>query len=509
MSDDERARSGRPRPLFNLAEVAAITRGRIVDGRAEELAGVVVTGVEVDSRFVRAGDLFGALAGERVDGHSFVARALDAGAVAALVTRDPGPKAHRTGRRLLTVPDVVKALGQLAKHHRDRFSLPIVAVTGSVGKTTTKDLIASVLGSSRRVLANRGNLNTDIGLPLTLFELGPEHQVACLEMGMRGAGEIARLAELARPVVGVITNVGPVHIELLGSVPAIARAKEELLWALPREGTAILNGDDPILAGLAKGHRSRLARVIIYGLDQPADLSAEELESLPDGGMSFGVVHEGLALGRFSVPLAGRHSALNALAALAVGLSLGLDPEAMRAGLARPRLSAMRQEIIDRGGVRVINDAYNAGPASMTASLELLTGTRAGRGGRAVAVLGDMLELGELTEAAHRDLGRATAAAGLDYVIAVGPRSATLAEEARRGLGEGKVTHFDPGVADPNREAAALALRLLQPGDTVLVKASRGMKFEEIVGRLLAGLERGGPKQREAGPKRRKGGGNQ
>jgi UDP-N-acetylmuramoyl-tripeptide--D-alanyl-D-alanine ligase len=444
--------------------------------------------VEVDSRQVRPGDLFCALPGERVDGHSFVGRALEAGALAALVARDPGCPVP-SGRQLLEVPDVREALGQLARHHRDRYAIPVIGVTGSVGKTTTKDLIASALGSTLRVLANRGNLNTDIGLPLSLFELGPEHEIVCLEMSMRGPGEVARLAALARPSSGVITNVGPAHIEWLGSLQAIATAKEELLWALPPDGSAVLNADDPIVSAMAPRHRGRLARVVTYGLDRPADVSAAGLDPASEAGARFLVTAFGTELGPFTVPLAGKHSVLNALAAVAVALLHGVNPEAIRSGLARPRLSGLRQEVTAVGGVTVVNDAYNAGPASMAASVELLVAWRARRGGRAVAVLGDMLELGGLSEAAHRDLGRALARAGIDHLIAVGPLSAVLSEAARQGgLGEDRVQHFSgqPGAGNP--EAAEAALRAVRPGDTVLVKASRGMKFEEIADRLVSGL---------------------
>ncbi len=518
MTSDERRRTGPIRPLFSLAEAATVSGARIEPGadacaRAEKVA---ITGVEVDSRHVRPGDLFCALPGERVDGHSFVGRAFASGAVAALVSRDPGLRPP-PDRALLYVGDTLKGLADLARHHRDRFGLPVLAVTGSVGKTTTKDLIASALGAALTVLANPGNLNTDIGLPLTLFELGPEHQVACLEMGMRGPGEIARLAGLARPTAGVITNVGPVHVELLGSVEAIARAKEELLWALPPGGAAILNADDAIVAGMAGRHRGRLATIVTYGLDPSADVGATDLEADPSGEITTFRVHvAGADLGIFSVPLAGRHSVSDALAAVAAGLHFGLDPEAIKRGLASPRLSAMRQEVISVAGVRVINDAYNAGPASMAASVDFLVSAGKARSGKTIAILGDMLELGQLSEKAHRDLGRLVAAAGVDYLATVGPRSAALAEEAvRAGLELGRVRHFGAGPVEgengrpggagsPNAAAAAWALGLVGPGDTILVKASRGMKFEEIAGRLVEGLRRN--ESAGAAPRRGRGG---
>lgn len=509
MAADERRRTGPIRPLFSLAEAVAVTGARLATGPGYTGAPstgpgeVVITGVEVDSRRVRTGDLFCALPGERVDGHDFVGRAFAGGAVAALVSRDPGLR-PAPDRALLYAGDTLKGLADLARYHRDRFELPVLAVTGSVGKTTTKDLIASTLGTTLKVLANPGNLNTDIGLPLTLFELGPEHQVACLEMGMRGPGEITHLAALARPTVGVITNVGPVHLELLGSIEAIARAKEELLWALPPGGTGILNADDGIVAGMAERHRGRLATLVTYGLGPGADVGATDLHPDSSGETTtFRVRVAGADLGAFVVPLAGRHSVLDALAAVAAGLHFGLDSEAIKRGLASPSLSAMRQETTDAAGVRVINDAYNAGPASMAASVELLASVGKARGGKVIAVLGDMLELGGLAEKAHRDLGRLVAEAGVGYLVAVGPRSAAVAEEAvRAGLAPDRVFRLDQG--SPNAAAAELALGLAGPGDTVLVKASRGMKFEEIAGRLLEGLLR--RESAGAAPRRGRGG---
>lgn len=505
MAGEDRARTGPVRPLFTVAEVAewtgaglettGETAGSPLAATAVAVAAApdatVLSGVEVDSRFVRPGDLFCALPGERVDGHAFVGRAFAAGALAALVARRPGGPLP-AGGWLLYVGDPLSSLGELARRRRNRFSLPVIGVTGSVGKTTTKDLIAAALGTSRTVLANRGNLNTDIGLPLTIFELGPEHEIACLELAMRGPGEITRLAAIAQPSTGVITNIGPVHIELLGSVEAIARAKEELLDALPGSGAAVLNADDPRVLAMAERHRPRLARVLTYGLERAADVVATEVRATGFGESVFKVVLCGTArdlapdpdLGEFTIPLGGRHTVSDALAAVGCGLLHGAPPDAIRAGLARPVLSAMRQETTEVAGVRVINDAYNAGPASMAASIGLLAETRARRGGRAIAVLGDMLELGPLTEPAHREAGRLAARAGLDRLVAVGPKAALLAEEASlAGLGRARVSHHLDRA-----EVADVLLRLVEPGDTVLIKASRGMGLEEVAGRLIAGL---------------------
>lgn len=500
MGGDERRRTGRARPLFTAAEVASHTGGRPVPGPGGSgTLNSVITGVEADSRYIRPGDLFCALPGERVDGHDFVGQAFRAGALAALVSRVPIPAPPEVGL-LIVVPDVLAALAELARRHLARFPVRVIGVTGSVGKTTTKDLITAALTTSFSVIANRGNLNTDIGLPLTIFEVGPEHELACLEMGMRGPGEIARLAALARPETGVLTNIGPVHIELLGSIEAIARAKEELLWELPGNGSAVLNADDPLVARAAEAHRSRLARVLTYGLDQPADVTASSFANRGPAGAAFNVVLSGVArdlargpdLTGFSIPLAGRHSVSNALAAVACGLLYGAPPEAMRSGLAAARLSPMRQETVTAAGVRVINDAYNAGPASMAAAIELLAHHE--RRGRAIAFLGDMLELGDLSEAAHREIGRVVAGSGIDYLFAVGSRSAATIDEAlKAGFPPARAGHFTETSA-----AVEAVLEAARPGDVVLVKASRGIRLEDAVSSIIAGLK--ARERSDAGP---------
>lgn len=493
MTTEERSRTGPPRSLFTVREAARITGARIapVSGVSDP-EGAVVTGIEVDSRHIRPGDLFCALGGERVDGHDFVGRAFEAGAVAALVSR-PVPVEGPTAGPLLVVDDVLGALTGLARHHLSRFRVPVIAITGSVGKTTTKDMIAAALAPTMNVLASRGNLNTDVGLPLTLVELGPEHEVACLEMGMRGGGQIAALAALARPETGVITNIGPVHIELLGSLEAIAAAKEELLWALSPEGVAVLNADDPLLVRAAEVHRGRLAGVITYGLDRPASVLASAVEA-SGSGMSFDVVLSGPvrelagtgAMPRLRLPLGGRHAVQNALAAVACGLLYGASPESIRQGLARVKLSGMRQELTTVAGVLVINDTYNAAPASMTASLELLA--QYARGGRTIALLGDMLELGDLSGEAHLEVGRTVARLGIGLLVTVGTRSEGIVRGAAgAGMPRDRISAFE-SVA----EAAQAVVGAARAGDAVLVKASRGMRLEAATEIIVSGLrERG------------------
>ncbi|MDK2784155.1 MAG: UDP-N-acetylmuramoyl-tripeptide--D-alanyl-D-alanine ligase [Bacillota bacterium] len=454
---------------MTAAEVARVTNGRL-KGDPE----AIITGVASDSRRVRSGDLFVAIRGERVDGHTFVPAVLAGDAVAALVEQEvPGEVPE--GKALIRVADTTSALLTLGAWYRNSFAVRTVAITGSTGKTTTKDLTAAVLGARYATLKNEGNFNTEVGLPLTLFNLEQHHEVAVVELAMRGPGQIARLAGAARPEVGVITNIGLTHIELLGSQENIARAKGELLEALPPDGLAVLNGDDPWVRSQAA--RSR-ARAVYFGLEEGVDFRAEGIEPVGTEGVRFRVSGP-CGRGEVFVPLPGRFTALNALAAIAVGHYFGLTLEEMRAGLTTFRPAAMRLNLIRRpDGALIINDAYNANPTSMRGALETLKDLAGNR--RKVAVLGDMLELGEYGLDAHREIGRLAAEVGVECLITAGPLSAYLAEAAQaEGLPAAQVLT----CADA-RAAAKAARQTVRPGDVVLVKASRGMHFEEVVAAL-------------------------
>lgn len=453
-----------------------------------------VTGVSVDSRQVSAGDLFFALRGERVDGHMFLERAFAAGASAAVVARAKGELWRKPGltstaqRTLIQVDDPLAALGALAARHRARFHPRVVGVTGSLGKTTTKDLIAGVLSKSLRTLRSEGNFNTEIGVPLTLFNLTSAHQAAVVEMAMRGRGQIRELAQMADPEVGVITNIGLSHMELLGSQDAIAETKAELLEALPPTGTGIVNADDPYCEFLA----GRALRSIRYGFAPEADIRCEGLAGR--NGMTGGTPGEGahflwsapafgVEAASARIPLPGRHNVRNALAAIAVGLWMGLGVEEIAEGLASAEISGMRMELLRAPeGILILNDAYNASsPEAMLAALEVL-GTEA-TGRRQVAVLGSMLELGPATESAHREVGEAAARpGGPDLLITVGEHARHIADAARdHGLLPEQV------IACPDNAAAVDTLRRkLRPRDVVLVKGSRGIAMETVVQALLA-----------------------
>ncbi|MCS7285996.1 MAG: UDP-N-acetylmuramoyl-tripeptide--D-alanyl-D-alanine ligase [Anaerolineae bacterium] len=446
------------------------------------------SGVVIDSRLAREGFLFIALKGENTDGHFFVKEAFDRGAVAALVEREPEFPCSLLDLRTrpvqwlerkvefpvcLLVSETLRALQEAAAFWRRRNVIRVVGVTGSIGKTTTKELIASVLSRRFRTLKSYGNYNNEIGLPLTLLHLGPEHERAVLEMGMHALGDIALLADIALPAVGVVTCVEPVHLERLGTIERIAQAKAELVEALPPDGVAVLNYDDERVRAMKDKTK---ARVFYYGLDPRADLWADEIQSEGLAGVRFRFRY-GKEILHARIPLLGRHSVHTALAAAAVGLVEGLSWGEIMAGLkdtsAQVRLMAVR-------GIRdstILDDTYNASPPSTLAALSVL-GELAGR---RIAVLGDMLELGSYEEEGHRKVGR-KAVEVASILITVGPRARMIAQEALAcGMPPEKVHSFDS-----REEAVALLLELLEPGDVVLVKGSRGMRMEEIVKAIMA-----------------------
>jgi UDP-N-acetylmuramoyl-tripeptide--D-alanyl-D-alanine ligase len=447
--------------------------------------------VRVDSRSIEPGDLFVALRGERADGHSFVAHALERGAAGALVATAWNPNVPPA--RLVTVADPLTALGELAAWHRSRFRPHVVAVTGSVGKTTTKDLVAAVLAQQWETLRSPASWNAEVGLPLTLLQLTEEHQAVVVEMAMRGPGQIRYLAGIARPETAVITNIGLSHLELLGSQEAICAAKAEVLDYLPRSGTAVLNADDAFYPKL----RSRVppgTRVQPYSMSGGGSdcVVGTYLHQGPPlegrGGVEvlgsrFAVRLPGeQAVRRGWVPLLGRHNVANAVAAAAVGVSLGISPQRILRGLAHAVTSAQRMTVrMLPGGAMVLDDSYNAStPEAMLAALEVLQETAAER---RIATLGTMLELGPASEAAHRRVGQGVAALRPDLLVGVGEGGSRIAATAvQAGLAPGTVAKC-PG----NDEALALLREALRPGDVVLVKGSRGLAMESIVEGLAAG----------------------
>jgi UDP-N-acetylmuramoyl-tripeptide--D-alanyl-D-alanine ligase len=453
---------------LTLAEAAGACGGRLLDADGA----TVVDGLVVDSRVARPGTLFVALPGERTDGSRFAPQALQAGAAAVLAREGAVPAGPR-----IEVVDPLAALGALGAAVRARSDAHVVGITGSTGKTTTKDLLASVLSTSMATVANTASFNNEVGLPLTLARLEPDTRALVVEMGARGAGHIAMLARLARPEIGVVLNVGVAHIGMFGSQAAIAQAKGELVEALPPHGSAVLNADDPLVAAMAG---RTVARVLRFGLGPGAEVRAEGIGLDADGRAHFKLRTPG-GLAEASLPVPGEHLVADALAAAAAGHALGLEPEAIAEGLRGAALSPMRMQVERRAdGLTVINDAYNANPTSMAAALKTLAATRRS-GGRGVAVLGEMAELGEQAPAEHDRVGRLVTRLGIDRLVGVGQLGEAIVRAARL---EGMWP--EEAVAAPDAEAAlAILERWLQPGDVVLVKASRVVALDRLAERLL------------------------
>ncbi|HEY6004097.1 MAG TPA: UDP-N-acetylmuramoyl-tripeptide--D-alanyl-D-alanine ligase [Anaeromyxobacter sp.] len=455
-------------PRFTSEELAAAAGGRWIGSPP-----AAIEGVSTDTRTLAPGTLFVALQGEKFDAHEFLAEAASKGAAAAVVAeawaaRAPEPRPLP----LLAVKDTLAALGALARHHRRRFRIPVVGVTGSNGKTTTREMIAAILATRGKVLKSEGNLNNEVGVPLTLFGLDASHEAAVIEMGMNHPGEIARLAAMAEPQIGVVTLAAPAHLEGLGTVDAVADAKAELYQGLPEGGIAVANADD---ARMLKRAQASGRRVVTFSAarGRRGDVVVLEIVSQGDDGLRFvlGIGNREVAV---HIPaLVGTHNAANAAAAAAATVSLGCTDREIARGLAqvRPVGRRLRLEKL-ASGVDLVDDSYNANPASMSAALRTLADLAKGR--RALAVLGDMLELGAFEAEAHRSLGAEAARSGLAALAAFGPRSRATAEAARAaGL---EAFHTEDMAA-----LVAWAKATLRPGDVLLVKGSRGMKLERLV----------------------------
>jgi UDP-N-acetylmuramoyl-tripeptide--D-alanyl-D-alanine ligase len=442
---------------MQVAEAAAALQARCSDGSTE------FTGCSTDSRSCEREQLFVALAGPNHDGHAHVAEAGRRGAAAAMVSR-----AVDAGIPMIRVDDTLAALGQLAAHWRNRFELPVIGVTGSNGKTTVKEMLAAILRAGAPVLATRGNLNNEIGLPLTLMELGTEHRMAVIEMGANHPGEIARLARLARPHVGIITQCAPAHLEGFGSIEGVARAKGELLANLDADGTAIINADDdfaPLWRSLAGGRR-----ILSFAIDNAADVRAEWGAQRTGSRIALTTPAGDIAL---HLALPGRHNVANAAAASAAALAVGATPEAIITGLESMQPVPGRLEVkATAGDVCVIDDTYNANPASLEAGLEVL----AGFSGRHWLVLGDMAELGDDAPTYHSEVADRVRAHGVDRLLTIGELSRLTTER----FGAGAEHHVSMDALIAALEAS------IEPHTTILVKGSRSMGMERVVAALTA-----------------------
>ena len=431
-----------------------------------------ITGLQHDSRAVRVGDLFVALPGVRVDGHNFVENARKSGAVAALVS-------HRVDSNLpqIVVQDTLRAYGDIAREYRKQSGVSVVAITGSVGKTTTKEMISCVLSGKYRVSKTQGNHNNDLGLPITIMEMASDTQIAVLELGMNHFGEMSYLASIAQPDTVVITNIGTMHIEHLGTREGILKAKLEIMEGIRDDGVAVFNGDEPLLWNLREGEHRR----IYFGIENDqCDVVAEEIRPI-DGGVYFTVRGLGQRFQIF-VPQEGRHMVYNALAAVAVGLLNGVSPESIQYQLGLFHNAGMRQNIFEENGFTIIEDCYNAGPESMEAAMRVLSDHKTE--GRRIAVLGDMLELGTRAMAEHYRVGRLAASAA-DLVLTYGEHSQRIVTGAITGGMSAKFAmHFDE-----QKDMASTLRRLANPGDVILFKGSRGMHMENVLKLFLEKTE--------------------
>ena len=454
-------------PLSRVAEFLLAT------GEFDQKA--VAQAYSIDSRTVQPGELFFAVKGERMDGHDFVPQALQKKAVAAVVRKDQLAR-YPVKAGLLAVDDTLVALQTLAAAVRRLWGKTLVGVTGSTGKTTTKEAIAHVLASRFRVLKSEGNFNNHFGLPLMLLKLEPEHEAAVIEMGMSHRGEIAALAKIAQPEIGVVTNVAPVHLEFFNSVAEIARAKYELIESLPAGGTAVLNADDEYVSQFGRDFHGK---VVMYGLHASADVRAENIQHRGAEGSVFDVVVDGRREPA-TLHMVGTHNIYNALAAVAVGLQRGLSPAEAAGALATLAPADKRGAVVQLGNITIINDCYNSNPTALDAMVNALAAMPAKR---RIVVAGEMLELGPAGEELHRRVGRHMAEKKIDVLVGVRGLAQQMVEAAGKA---GMQAEF---VSTPD-EAGEWLARETRDGDVVLLKASRGVKLERaletVVGRRSA-----------------------
>lgn len=456
---------------FSIQEILKATGGRLLQGSED----VACEAISTDTRTIPDGALFIALRGSRFDGHDFVLEAFKKNARGIVIEENQIEKIPWKGdetKPVILVTDTLRALGDLARHHRRKFQIPVVALTGSNGKTTTKEMISTCLETTFPVLKTKGNLNNLIGLPLTLLGLTEKERIAVVEMGMNVPGEIRRLTEIAEPDVGLITNIQKAHLEGMGSLERIQAEKGELFRRMRSDGSIIVNQDDPRVVALAEEFEGQK---ITFGIDHSADVMARAIRLKGKEGTSFTLLCEGEER-EVCLPLLGKHFVYNALSAIATGSLFGIDLLNLLEALEQFRPYPMRMEVRTfENGATLINDAYNANPSSMELALQTLSEVK-GRG-RAIAVLGDMLELGEFMVEAHRRLGKKVAALSIDFLFTFGEKAPVVVESAiREGMDPQRAR-----VVDSHAEAASLVRSIAREGDWILIKGSRGMGMEKVV----------------------------
>lgn len=455
---------------ITIEEIAHITGGTLITGDPN----LEIDSVSTDSRTAGKDSLFIPLKGENFDGHDFIGDAIWDRAVGAVLTERPLSDTDKSRVAVVVVDDTLKALQDMAAYNRRRYNIPIIAITGSSGKTTTKDMIYSVLSKKFNVLATEGNLNNEIGLPLTLLRLDGSHEVGVLELGMNHLGEIHKLANISLPDIGIITNIGLSHIGELGSRENIFKAKMELFDYRHSKTLAILNGDDPYLSQVDKHF---LARPIKYIGTGDNSFRAYDIELKGDSGLSYNINIDGIEH-TIELTIPGLHNIYNSLFAIAIGYEFDIPMEDIKEALYKFKPGNMRLNIFEtHNGVKVIDDVYNANPNSMEAAVSILEDIESKR---KIAVLGDMLELGSYSKEAHRDLGKLVAKAGIDMLITKGDDSRFIGAGAREeGMDIKHIYHFDC-----NKDVIDFLDTMIATGDTILVKGSRGMQMEEIISHL-------------------------
>jgi UDP-N-acetylmuramoyl-tripeptide--D-alanyl-D-alanine ligase len=439
----------------------------------------VFPGISTDSRTLRPGELFVALAGENFDGHQFVEEASSKGAAGVVVTLDSAGTLDTTGLQIpvIGVSDTLRAFGDLASYWRARYSIPVVAITGSNGKTTTKEMVAAILSRAWKVLKNQGTFNNLVGVPLTLLQLDNTHEAAVVEIGMNQPGEIERLTEIVQPNLGMITNIQSAHLEGMGDLDSIQRAKGALFAGMEATGTIVVNRDDPRVSNEAAGFPGRQVRFSSKG--NPAEVRLEQVLGVNGNGSRFllRLAEETLEI---RLPVIGLHHIKNAVAAAAVAWALNLPTSTTGAALDNFQPVDKRMEVVTLpGDIHLINDTYNANPGSMAAALETLMQVK--QQGRAFAILGDMLEMGKESSSLHRQVGRIAAKEGVDHLLAMGKQASHLLA----GAGEGGMAREHLTEGGDHEEIATLIHGLLVAGDWVLVKGSRGMRMEKVVEALI------------------------
>ncbi|MEK6576904.1 MAG: UDP-N-acetylmuramoyl-tripeptide--D-alanyl-D-alanine ligase [Nitrospirota bacterium] len=462
--------------MFTLDEIISATVGKSVGKKSR----TEINGVSTDSRNINPGDLFVPLKGKKFDGHIFIDQAFKMGASSALISNEYISTINKEllgGRIVIQVEDTLMALQGLAAMHRRRFNIPVIAVTGSNGKTTTKEMAYSILNNSLKTLRNEGNLNNYIGVPLTIFKLSPDHQAFIAEMGISIKGELSELCKIALPTKGVITNIGPTHLETLGSIEGVAEAKYELArFTEATGGCLILNGDDPYLARLIPDIKADL---LTYGMEKEAKIRGVRSDLKEGYGESL-IIRRYDGETDIQLRLFGRHNIYNALAAAAIATSLGFRLDEIKRGLEGFVPVPLRSETVRlRKGTMIINDSYNANPASMRCAISTL-GEVKGRG-MAIAVLGDMLELGASSMDAHLEIGRFTATCGIDRLILYGD----MAAQIQKGAKDAGMDQKSIRICGNKDDIPQLLLEMAGKDDAILVKGSRGMGLDSVVKKLL------------------------